>query len=236
MTIMGCYHDLKARVTKLELVLPAVEKSLLSEASHLRFIYSPGMYVCMMNNTNLVLFLPPQQHPNSWQSKQIDTCTVHVCVVCSDSTWHGLHVHSSPWWHSRTTACKVFNVSDWVDSRVSICICCWDVVIGAEWHASLPSDENHFMKRDLPRFLHNLYDDCRGPPRLFLLDKYGPLNPFDKSSSFKAFMLFSLKRSDSYTDWTSSCCDDLPPSTLLALLSRQRELGQTHDFWHILNI
>jgi hypothetical protein len=91
-------------------------------------------------------------------------------------------------------------VSDWVDSRVSICICCWDVVIGAEWHASLPSDENHFMKRDLPRFLHNLYDDCRGPPRLFLLDKYGPLNPFDKSSSFKAFMLFSLKRSDSYTD------------------------------------
>ncbi|CAK9213984.1 unnamed protein product, partial [Sphagnum troendelagicum] len=84
MTIMGCYHDLKARVTKLELVLPAVEKSLLSEASHLRFIYSPG----------------------------------------------------------------------------------------AEWHASLPSDENHFMKRDLPRFLHNLYDDCRGPPRLFLLDKF----------------------------------------------------------------
>jgi hypothetical protein len=56
MTIMGCYHDLKARVTKLELVLPAVEKSLLSEASHLRFIYSPGMYVCMMNNTNSVLF------------------------------------------------------------------------------------------------------------------------------------------------------------------------------------
>lgn len=121
-------------------------------------------------------------------------------------------------------------MSDWVDSRVSICICCWDVVIGAEWHASLPSDENHFMKRDLPRFLHNLYDDCRGPPRLFLLDKYGPLNPFDKSSSFKAFMLFSLKRSDSYTDSTSSCCDDLPPSTLLALLSRQREFGQTHDF------
>jgi hypothetical protein len=112
MTIMGCYHDLKARVTKLELVLPAVEKSLLAEASHLRFIYSPG----------------------------------------------------------------------------------------AEWHASLPSDENHFMKRDLPRFLHNLYDDCRGPPRLFLLDKYGPLNPFNKSSSFKAFMLFFLKRSDSYID------------------------------------
>ncbi|KAH9531014.1 hypothetical protein CY35_19G013500 [Sphagnum magellanicum] len=82
MTIMGCYHDLKARVTKLELVLPAVEKSLLAEASHLRFIYSP------------------------------------------------------------------------------------------EWHASLPSDENHFMKRDLPCFLHNLYDDCRGPPRLFLLDKF----------------------------------------------------------------
>jgi hypothetical protein len=77
------------------------------------------MYVWWTTPTRS-FFLPPQQHPNSWQSKQIDTCTVQVCVVCSDSTWHGLHAHSSPWWHSRTTACKVFHVSDWVDSRVSI--------------------------------------------------------------------------------------------------------------------
>jgi hypothetical protein len=108
MTLMGCYHDLKARVTKLELVLPAVEKSLLSAASHLRFIYSPGMYVCMYvwwTTPTRSCFLPPQQHPNSGQSKRIDTCSVHVCVVCLDSTWHGLHAHSSPRWHSRTTAC-----------------------------------------------------------------------------------------------------------------------------------
>ncbi|KAH9534470.1 hypothetical protein CY35_17G007400 [Sphagnum magellanicum] len=43
---------------------------------------------------------------------------------------------------------------------------------GADWHASLPSDNNHCTRGDLPDFLRNLYDKCRGPPRLFLLDKF----------------------------------------------------------------
>lgn len=33
-------------------------------------------------------------------------------------------------------------------------------------------DQNLCAQGELPRFVRNLYDDCRGPPRLFLLDKY----------------------------------------------------------------
>jgi hypothetical protein len=42
MSIMGCCHELRARVLKLETDLPNVEKSLQSEATLFRLIYSPG--------------------------------------------------------------------------------------------------------------------------------------------------------------------------------------------------
>lgn len=43
---------------------------------------------------------------------------------------------------------------------------------GADWHASIRSDQNHCTSRDLPRFVRKYYQECQGPPRLFLLDKY----------------------------------------------------------------
>lgn len=43
---------------------------------------------------------------------------------------------------------------------------------GVEWHANIHNDQNHFTQGDLPRFIRNAYEDCRGPPRLFLLDKF----------------------------------------------------------------
>eukprot|EP00250_Pteridium_aquilinum_P012529 c20780_g1_i1 orf=639-4133(+) len=43
---------------------------------------------------------------------------------------------------------------------------------GVEWHANIQNDQNHFTQGDLPRFIRNAYEDCRGPPRLFLLDKF----------------------------------------------------------------
>lgn len=45
-------------------------------------------------------------------------------------------------------------------------------VTGADWHASIRSDQNHCTSGDLPRFVRNFYEECRGPPQLFLLDKY----------------------------------------------------------------
>ncbi|MCO5595560.1 hypothetical protein L7F22_049605 [Adiantum nelumboides] len=43
---------------------------------------------------------------------------------------------------------------------------------GLEWHANIQNEQNHFTQGDLPRFIRNAYEDCRGPPRLFLLDKF----------------------------------------------------------------
>lgn len=43
---------------------------------------------------------------------------------------------------------------------------------GADWHASIRSDQNHCTSGELPRFVRNFYQECRGPPRLFLLDKF----------------------------------------------------------------
>jgi hypothetical protein len=55
MSIMGCCHELRARVLKLETDLPNVEKSLQSEATLFRLIYSPG------NMLNIITSLKVQK-------------------------------------------------------------------------------------------------------------------------------------------------------------------------------
>ncbi|XP_073044553.1 protein SCAR2-like [Primulina eburnea] len=43
---------------------------------------------------------------------------------------------------------------------------------GVEWHPNIRMDQNLVTQGDLPRFVMDSYEECRGPPRLFLLDKY----------------------------------------------------------------
>ncbi|KAK9049061.1 hypothetical protein SSX86_031972, partial [Deinandra increscens subsp. villosa] len=43
---------------------------------------------------------------------------------------------------------------------------------GISWHPNLQTDQNLITKGDLPRFVMDSYEECRGPPRLFLLDKF----------------------------------------------------------------
>eukprot|EP00249_Psilotum_nudum_P022838 c28655_g1_i1 orf=1070-4681(+) len=43
---------------------------------------------------------------------------------------------------------------------------------GVDWHASTLLDQNHLTEGDLPGFIRNSYEECRGPPRLFMLDKF----------------------------------------------------------------
>lgn len=45
-------------------------------------------------------------------------------------------------------------------------------IAGSQWHPSSRTDQNHCTKLDLPNFIHNYYENCHGPPRLFLLDKF----------------------------------------------------------------
>lgn len=43
---------------------------------------------------------------------------------------------------------------------------------GVDWHPNLHADQNLITRGDLPRFVMDSYEECRGPPRLFLLDKF----------------------------------------------------------------
>lgn len=48
---------------------------------------------------------------------------------------------------------------------------------GSNWHARIRSEQNHFIYNDLPRFIMDSYEECHGPPRLHLLDKFDPGGP-----------------------------------------------------------
>ncbi|KAI3974689.1 hypothetical protein MKX01_004418 [Papaver californicum] len=43
---------------------------------------------------------------------------------------------------------------------------------GIDWHTNFRMEQNQITRGDLPRFIMDSYEECRGPPRLFLLDKF----------------------------------------------------------------
>ncbi|KAK2981784.1 hypothetical protein RJ640_010301 [Escallonia rubra] len=43
---------------------------------------------------------------------------------------------------------------------------------GTDWHPNLHTNQNLITRGDLPRFVMDSYEESRGPPRLFLLDKF----------------------------------------------------------------
>ncbi|XP_047337096.1 protein SCAR2-like isoform X2 [Impatiens glandulifera] len=43
---------------------------------------------------------------------------------------------------------------------------------GTEWHPNLRMEQNLITQGDFPRFVMDSYEECRGPPRLFILDKF----------------------------------------------------------------
>ncbi|KAL8509267.1 hypothetical protein ACS0TY_016456 [Phlomoides rotata] len=43
---------------------------------------------------------------------------------------------------------------------------------GVDWHPNSRITQNLVTQGDLPRFVMDSYEECRGPPRLFLLDKF----------------------------------------------------------------
>lgn len=43
---------------------------------------------------------------------------------------------------------------------------------GLNFHPNLRTDQSLITQGDLPRFIMDSYEECRGPPRLFLLDKF----------------------------------------------------------------
>ncbi|ONK80091.1 uncharacterized protein A4U43_C01F13800 [Asparagus officinalis] len=43
---------------------------------------------------------------------------------------------------------------------------------GSDWHADLKIKKSHLLSSDLPQFMMDSYEECREPPRLYLLDKF----------------------------------------------------------------
>ncbi|KAI9198792.1 hypothetical protein LWI28_022188 [Acer negundo] len=43
---------------------------------------------------------------------------------------------------------------------------------GSEWHPRIQLEQNHFVYNDLPRFIMDSYEECRDPPRFYMLDKF----------------------------------------------------------------
>ncbi|PUZ36378.1 hypothetical protein GQ55_9G033300 [Panicum hallii var. hallii] len=43
---------------------------------------------------------------------------------------------------------------------------------GVNWHANLQLKQNMITQGDMPRFILDSYEECRGPPHLFTLDKF----------------------------------------------------------------
>ncbi|KAH0465867.1 hypothetical protein IEQ34_005970 [Dendrobium chrysotoxum] len=68
---------------------------------------------------------------------------------------------------------------------------------GIDWHANLRVEQNLIVQGDMPRFILDSYEECRGPPRLFMLDKFDVagagacLTRYSNPSFFKTASAFS---------------------------------------------
>ncbi|WOL16613.1 SCAR-like protein 1 [Canna indica] len=43
---------------------------------------------------------------------------------------------------------------------------------GIDWHSNIQIDQSLITQGDMPRFILDSYEECHGPPRLFMLDKF----------------------------------------------------------------
>ncbi|CAK9260604.1 unnamed protein product [Sphagnum jensenii] len=80
---------------------------------------------------------------------------------------------------------------------------------GSDWHATIRNDQNHCTQGDLPRFIRHFYEECRGPPRLFLLDK------FDVAGAAGACLKRYTDPSFFKLEWANSELMKAQPSLLL---------------------
>ncbi|KAF8409046.1 hypothetical protein HHK36_005118 [Tetracentron sinense] len=69
---------------------------------------------------------------------------------------------------------------------------------GSDWHAHIPTEQNHLIHSDLPRFIMDSYEECRDPPRFYLLDKFDTGGPGSclKRYSDPSFFKRALASSD----------------------------------------
>ncbi|XP_010558398.1 PREDICTED: protein SCAR4 isoform X2 [Tarenaya hassleriana] len=72
---------------------------------------------------------------------------------------------------------------------------------GLDWHPYLQTEGNLITRGDLPRCIMDSYEECRGPPRLFLLDKFDVAGT---GSCFKRYSDPSLFKAQSVSELPTS--------------------------------
>ncbi|KAK9159220.1 hypothetical protein Scep_005794 [Stephania cephalantha] len=100
---------------------------------------------------------------------------------------------------------------------------------GSEWHPNLEMNQNLVTRGDLPRFIMDSYEECRGPPRLFLLDKFDMagagacLKRYSDPSFFKAE--FNMSKSTKSEDRKEKRTRKTKlPLTAFILYSKQKKV------------
>lgn len=77
---------------------------------------------------------------------------------------------------------------------------------GIEWHANLQLNQNLITIGDMPRFILDSYEECRGPPHLFTLDKFdvagagASLKRYSDPSFFKMGQTSSMIETDYFRE------------------------------------
>lgn len=71
---------------------------------------------------------------------------------------------------------------------------------GIDWHPNLRSEQNLVTHGNLPRLVMDSYEECRGPPRLFLLDKFDVAGAGACLKRYTDPSFFKMESASSVTD------------------------------------
>lgn len=134
------------RIRQLETELPLMEKSILAQPMYSHFSYSEGMAFVICNNS------PDCMH-----------------TACCNQVQNWMVVHEEISFFR--TILKFDHCSSWKPYMFQ-CIMACIILKGVEWHGDHQIGQNLVTVVEMPSFVMNSYKECRGPPKLFMLDKY----------------------------------------------------------------
>ncbi|GJN38066.1 hypothetical protein PR202_gb27074 [Eleusine coracana subsp. coracana] len=104
-------------------------------------------------------------------------------------------------------------------------------VPGSDWHTQLQNEQNHLLSSDLPRFMMDSYEECRDPPRLYLLDKHFA-SPSTDAQSFSEHRSTSDARSNPDNISRSSSFSSKTRLSFVEQSSDTKPSGLPHENGH----
>lgn len=139
-------QKLTSRVKRIESTLSPLEKAVLSQTSHIHFAYTAGLAFTLISSMSIL---------------SSNFCSVPLLLW--NVIWRHI-IYSFVWciyvWSFVQKSSYFFRFS-------FVC------VVGCEWHPRIRNGQRHFVQSDLPLCVMETYEQCRDPPPLHLLDRWG---------------------------------------------------------------